>query len=105
MAMDNIPDDRITDEKKVLIDEVGKKEQRKIKARSERSQNIWFGLGMMGMVGWSVAVPTLIGVALGRWVDSVITGNVSWTLTGMVAGVSIGCWNAWYWVQREIKRR
>ena len=27
----------------------------------------WFGLGMMRLVGWSVAVPTLLGAAIGLW--------------------------------------
>jgi predicted F0F1-ATPase subunit len=31
---------------------------------------VWFGLGMMGLIGWSVAVPTLLGAALGLWLDS-----------------------------------
>ena len=42
---------------------------KKIKARREKDHVIWFGLGMFGLDGWSVAVPTLIGIALGIWID------------------------------------
>jgi len=31
---------------------------------------VWFGLGMMGLIGWSVVVPTLLGAALGIWLDT-----------------------------------
>ena len=40
--------------------EIGAKAARKIKARKS-TQGVWFGLGMMGLVGWSVVVPTLLG--------------------------------------------
>jgi ATP synthase protein I len=50
----------------VSIDEfeeqVGEKELRKVRARRQKNRSIWFGLGMFGVVGWSVAIPTLIGL-------------------------------------------
>jgi hypothetical protein len=36
---------------------VRKKEQRKIRARSQKSHSIWFGFGMFGVIGWSIVVP------------------------------------------------
>jgi len=81
--------------------EVRRKEDRKVRARRDRDRSVWFFLGMMGLVGWSVAVPTLIGVALGAWADRYATGRISWTLTGLVVGATIGCITAWFWVRRE----
>ena len=43
---------------------VAAKAARKLKARRNPAQGVWFGLGMMGLGGWSVAVPTLLGAAL-----------------------------------------
>lgn len=58
--------------------------------------------GMMGLIGWSAAVvPTLIGAALGIWLDRRHPGSHSWTLALLVAGLAIGCFNAWHWVARE----
>jgi ATP synthase protein I len=85
--------------------QVEKKEQRKIKAKQEGQRSIWFGLGMMGLVGWSVTIPTLIGVAIGVWIDRVSESRYSWTLMCLIFGVLLGCWNAWYWVQRQSKER
>ena len=67
------------------------------------AQGIWFGLGMMGLIGWSVAVPTLLGAALGIWLDKHHPGKHSWTLMLLVVGLVIGCLNAWHWVAKEDK--
>jgi ATP synthase protein I len=82
--------------------EVGAKAARKLRARNS-TQGVWFGLGMMGLIGWSVAVPTLAGAALGIWLDHRHPGNHSWTLTLLIAGLVIGCLNAWHWVDKEDK--
>jgi ATP synthase protein I len=84
-----------------LEKEVVAKQQRKIKARQEGERSAWFGLGMFGLVGWSVTVPALVGVAVGLWIDSRWPSRFSWTLMLMVMGVALGCLNAWWWVQRE----
>ncbi len=56
---------------------------------------------MMGLVGWSVVVPTLAGAALGLWLDGRHVGTHSWTLALLMAGLTLGCLNAWHWVTRE----
>lgn len=84
-----------------LINTVGEKARRKLKARRTRRREIWFGLGMFGIIGWSVAVPTVIGVALGLWIDRHWPSRFSWTVMLLMAGALLGCLNAWYWVKRE----
>ena len=79
---------------------IGTKSDRKIKARKE-AKNIWFGLGMFGMVGWSVTIPSLLGIGLGVWIDTHIQSKYSWTLMFLVIGVALGCFNAWYWISKE----
>lgn len=88
--------------KTVLAEQIGAKAARKLKAR-QSTQGIWFGLGMMGLIGWSVVVPTLLGAALGVWLDKHHPGGRSWTLGLLVAGLVIGCLNAWFWVAKEEK--
>ena len=84
-----------------LSHEVGAKASRKLRARRNSAHGVWFGLGMMGLVGWSVVVPTLLGAALGIWLDNRHPGSHSWTLSLLVIGLVIGCVNAWYWVKKE----
>lgn len=84
--------------------QVGRKADRKDRARREPRPTAWFGLGMFGLVGWSVAIPTLAGIALGLWLDRRFPGRASWTLTLLIIGVALGCLNAWYWVKQESRR-
>lgn len=84
---------------------VGRREQRKLRARSEGGPDFWYWFGMFGLVGWAVALPTLGGIAVGTWLDRVQPGPHSWTLTFLFGGVVVGCLNAWYWVQKEQRRR
>jgi len=86
-----------------LSRKIGAKAARKLKAQHNPTPGVWFGLGMMGLIGWSVAVPTLLGAALGIWLDSHHPGNHSWTLMLLVIGLAIGCLNAWHWVSKENK--
>jgi ATP synthase protein I len=87
-----------------FAEKIGSKEERMMSARRNRSKGVWFGLGMMGMIGWSVAIPTLIGVAIGIWLDIRHPGHISWTITFLFAGLAVGCFNAWYWVEKERKK-
>jgi ATP synthase protein I len=55
----------------------------------------------MGVIGWSVVVPTLLGAALGLWLDWRYPGVCSWMLALLMAGLALGCLNAWHWVSKE----
>jgi ATP synthase protein I len=84
-----------------LADLISTKEQRKLRARKTQMRSIWFGLGVMGIVGWSIALPMVIGTAVGLWVDRRWPSSYSFTLMGMAAGLLVGCSLAWYWIKRE----
>jgi ATP synthase protein I len=56
---------------------------------------------MSGLIGWSVAVPTVGGILLGLWLDSRHPGSRSWTLILLAAGLVTGCANAWHWVTQQ----
>lgn len=84
---------------------VGKKEARKIRSREEgKKGGLWFGLGMFGLIGWAVAIPTLIFIALGVYLDETHGSNYSWTLMLLFLGIIVGSFNAWYWVKHESKK-
>jgi ATP synthase protein I len=91
---------RLAKEPPTLAGQVGAQAERKLRAR-RNPQGVWFGLGMMGLIGWSVVIPTLLGAALGLWLDEHHPGKHAWTLALLVAGLSLGCLNAWRWVAKE----
>jgi ATP synthase protein I len=81
---------------------IGKKEARKLRARREGRSNPIQAVGLFGIVGWSVALPTLLALGLGIWIDSRWPGRFSWTLMLLLVGIILGCYNAWRVIQKEL---
>ena len=79
---------------------IGARAERKLEAK-RHPPGVWFGLGMMGLIGWTVVLPTLLGAAAGIWLDHRHPGTHAWALALLVAGLVVGCMNAWYWVAKE----
>jgi ATP synthase protein I len=86
---------------KDFVRQVSAKADRKLRAQNDGQQSVWFGLGMSGLIGWSVAVPTVAGGLIGLWWDNHHPGAHSWTLMLLTIGLCVGCANAWHWVNQE----
>ncbi len=99
--MNNEPTDKRRNDEDAFVALVAAKAARKASARNNPAPGIWFGLGMMGLIGWSVVVPTLLGAMLGLWLDGRFPRSHSWTLALLVAGLVLGCANAWHWVSQQ----
>lgn len=80
------------------------KEKRKIRMLKEGKKSSLLGFGLFGLVGWSVVIPTLIGLGIGIWLDKQYSSKYSWSLMFLIIGVSVGCLQAWYWIQKERKQ-
>ena len=90
---------RSSDDK--LIDKVGEESRRKIRLRQTGADKPWFGMGLMGLVGWSITVPGLLGLLSGIWIDQHWPSPFSWTLMLLAGGIGLGCLNVWYWLGRQ----
>ena len=99
--MSKSPETESEHDRSAFSREVGAKAARKLKARRNATPGVWSGLGMIGLIGWSVVVPTLLGAALGVWLDKRHPGEHSWTLALLIVGLAIGCLNAWMWIRKE----
>ncbi len=93
----------VANQETIFSRQVGAQAARKLKAQREGTKSVWLGLAMSGLIGWTVAIPTLIGAALGIWVDRHYPSTYSWTLMLLLIGLIIGCLNAWRWVDSEYK--
>ena len=80
-----------------FLKEIEKDAKKKIKAKDRKDENI-FGLGYFGIIGWSIAIPTLLAIALGQYLDNRYKSNYSWTLALIFIGVISGFINAWRWL-------
>lgn len=99
--MNNEPTDKRRNDEDAFVALVAAKARRKASARRNPAPGIWFGLGMMGLIGWSVVVPTMLGAMLGVWLDERFPQSHSWTLALLVAGLVLGCANAWHWIVQQ----
>ena len=99
----NVDVKKATSPKLTLTEQIDSKAKRKLKAQRRTGTSAWFGLGMMGLIGWSIALPTILGAALGIWLDKHYKVQQSWTLALIVAGLTLGCFTAWNWLSKEHK--
>ena len=91
---------RLSQSAQRLIREVGAREARAARARDQK-RTIWTSIAVLGTVGWSVTLPTLLGAAVGIWLDHNLPGRFSWTLTSLAAGLLAGCAIAWLRIKKE----
>ncbi len=59
------------------------------------------GIGTFGMIGWSIAVPTVGGAFLGMWLNRLAPQEFSWTIALLLGGLAVGILIAWGWVSKE----
>jgi ATP synthase protein I len=55
-------------------------------------------LAQIGVLGWIIVVPMLIGVFVGRWLDQTFNSGLFWTAPLLMVGLALGCWSAWKWM-------
>jgi ATP synthase protein I len=56
-------------------------------------------LAQIGVLGWIIVVPMLIGVFVGRWLDQDFHSGLFWTAPLLMLGAGLGCWSAWKWMK------
>jgi ATP synthase protein I len=74
--------------------QVKEKADRAVRARKNGNNLLVEGFKTMGIIGWSVALCTILGIALGLWLGHV--------LIFLFAGIIAGCILAWRLSIREI---
>jgi len=67
----------------------------------EGERMIGQNIAMIGAIGWTIVVPTLIGIFAGRWLDREFGSGIFWTAALLVLGLSAGCLLAWKRIHRE----
>lgn len=84
-----------------LDEAVRKRRERRARWQQEGERPLAQNLAMIGALGWMIVAPTLLGIFVGRWLDSVFRMGVFWTLGLLVLGLAGGCALAWQRIHRD----
>jgi len=57
-------------------------------------------LGQIGVLGWTIVVPTLVAVVVGRWLDRTFETGIFFSAPLIMIGAGFGFWSAWKWMHR-----
>ena len=82
-------------------EDIRRSAERMKRARSEPGVSPLRGLGAFGMIGWSIAVPTVCGAFLGLWLNRVAPQDFSWPIALIMGGIVVGAIIAWSWIDKE----
>ncbi len=69
--------------------------------RREGERAMGRNLAMIGVLGWTVVAPTLLGLFAGRWLDRRLHSGIFWTLSLFAVGLITGCLLGWKWIHRQ----
>ena len=84
-----------------LVASVRRRTARHDRAQREGEPSFAGYLAQVGVLGWTIVVPTLVGTFLGRWIDQRLGTGIFWTGPLLLLGLGIGCWAAWRWMHRR----
>jgi len=78
-----------------LLKPVRQRRERRDRGRREGERSVGQNLAMIGVLGWLVLTPTLLGILAGRWLDRHLGTGIFWSATFIFLGLMLGCFMAW----------
>lgn len=91
----------MTDKNDASVKAIRRRAERMQQTRNEPKYSPLNGLGVFGVIGWSVALPTVAGAFLGMWLNKVAPQSFSWPIALILGGVVVGAMVAWNWIDKE----
>lgn len=91
----------MSDDGNHLIAKVRQERERQREWHEHGAPSLARHIGQIGVLGWMVVTPTLLGVLGGRWLDHTFRTGAFWTAPLVMVGAAIGLWSAWKWMQRS----
>lgn len=84
-----------------LDEEVKRRRLRREQWEREGHRSAAEYLAIAGAIGWSIVLPALLGVLVGRRLDLWLDTGVTFTAALVFVGVGLGSWMAW----RQVEER
>lgn len=57
--------------------------------------------GQIGVLGWMIVAPTLVGMWGGRWLDRALGSGITLAAAGLMLGAGLGLWLAVRWMGQQ----
>jgi ATP synthase protein I len=87
------------DEQDPLVRGVRLRNERQSRGLRDGDPSVMRRLAQIGVLGWIIVTPMLIGVFTGRWLDRTFNSGLFCTAPLLMLGAVLGCWSAWKWMQ------
>lgn len=84
-----------------MADAVRKRQESQMRWRREGELSVARFVGQIGILGWIIVAPTLLGLFIGRSLDRTFDTGIFWSAALLVLGVAIGFWSGWRWMNRQ----
>ena len=84
-----------------LADAVRRRRERQKRWLREGEPSMARFVGQIGVLGWIIVTPILLGLFIGRWLDHKFGSGIFWSAPLLMVGVVIGCWSAWQWMNKQ----
>ena len=81
-----------------LVSSVRLRGERRRKWLREGEPSVARRLAQIGVLGWMIVTPMLIGVFVGRWLDRIFNSGIFWSAPLLMLGLALGGWSAWKWM-------
>ncbi|MNZ31307.1 putative F0F1-ATPase subunit [compost metagenome] len=75
--------------------------QREAQSRDDPEPSLGRRLGQIGVLGWAIVVPLLLGLFIGRWLDRLFGSGVLFAAALLFLGAAFGLWSAWRWMHKQ----
>ena len=99
--MNHRPVERDPDSPDGMAEAARNRQERQRRWRMEGEQSMLRFVGQIGVLGWMIVGPTLLGLFIGRWLDHSFGTGIFWSAGLLVLGVAMGFWSAWKWMQKQ----
>lgn len=87
----------MSDDKKNL-DNMRRRAERLQQSRNKKAASPLIGISAFGVIGWSIAIPCVLGAFLGHWLNQVAPQEFSWTIALILGGLVLGIGFAWNYI-------
>lgn len=74
---------------------------RSYKISKSQRREFWRHVSRVTVAGWLFVIPVVAGAYLGRYLDKKFITDISWTITFIIIGITVGIYNVWHFIHEK----